>query len=362
MYAEVEKPKENKSGSIANSVAQKKSKGKQGFGFVDNRPEAIAQRKLQDTVNGDQANKTAASIIKDTVQRIGVDELRERGDKIRKADAGRIPKSGVNLWRMENQRENALIYVIGTAHGLNLSEMGKDQTARQYLIHFLQQEDFTHVYTEVAAQLPYVTFDDSLAEKLETRVRAKQELNEQFPEGEPNGTNRAERIAFLRKTQAVTNSNAGLQGIDGLGLDNAYATIARTRTRDRLTPVVGALETDDTRNAADAQNREDMGIVDDDAEHRLRRAPDEYIASNDSVIKGNQQDIFVEASEEMLAGRDIASAEQRNKQWMDRVKDMSLVNGGDRQLWIVGAAHLPGLILRFSELGWRPHHMDLPSV
>ncbi|GAA80816.1 hypothetical protein [Pseudoalteromonas sp. BSi20495] len=47
MYAQLEKSKENKNRAIANSVAQKKSNGKQGFGFVDNRPQTIVQRKLQ---------------------------------------------------------------------------------------------------------------------------------------------------------------------------------------------------------------------------------------------------------------------------------------------------------------------------
>jgi hypothetical protein len=37
MYDQVDKSKENKSKSIANSVTQKKSGVKQGFGFVDNR-------------------------------------------------------------------------------------------------------------------------------------------------------------------------------------------------------------------------------------------------------------------------------------------------------------------------------------
>jgi len=41
MYAQVEKPKENKSRAVANSVAQNKNNTKQGFGFVDNRPVAI---------------------------------------------------------------------------------------------------------------------------------------------------------------------------------------------------------------------------------------------------------------------------------------------------------------------------------
>ncbi len=45
MYEQVEKPKENKSRAVANSVSQKKSSDKQSFGFVDNRSEAVAQRK-----------------------------------------------------------------------------------------------------------------------------------------------------------------------------------------------------------------------------------------------------------------------------------------------------------------------------
>lgn len=47
MYAQVEKPKENKSRATANSVTQKKSNGKQGAGFADNRPETKVQRKSQ---------------------------------------------------------------------------------------------------------------------------------------------------------------------------------------------------------------------------------------------------------------------------------------------------------------------------
>lgn len=47
MYEQVEKPKENKSRAVANSVAQKKSNVKQDFGFVDNRPEIVAQMNLK---------------------------------------------------------------------------------------------------------------------------------------------------------------------------------------------------------------------------------------------------------------------------------------------------------------------------
>lgn len=51
MYEQVEKPKENKGRTVADSVTQKKNNGLQAFGFVDNRPDIIVQKKLQEKVN-----------------------------------------------------------------------------------------------------------------------------------------------------------------------------------------------------------------------------------------------------------------------------------------------------------------------
>jgi hypothetical protein len=62
MYAQVEKPKENKNRAVANSVTQKKSNAKQGIGFVDNRPETIAQKKLQGVVNNSSQGKQIAQM------------------------------------------------------------------------------------------------------------------------------------------------------------------------------------------------------------------------------------------------------------------------------------------------------------
>lgn len=45
MYAKIEKTKVNKSTAGANSVSQKDN-ANQGLGFIDNRPEAVSQRKL----------------------------------------------------------------------------------------------------------------------------------------------------------------------------------------------------------------------------------------------------------------------------------------------------------------------------
>lgn len=72
MYAQVEKPKENtspagrqESSAVGNSVAQKKSNGKQGFGFVDNRPEAKQAAQVQAIMN---QKSGIESLSTDTVQ------------------------------------------------------------------------------------------------------------------------------------------------------------------------------------------------------------------------------------------------------------------------------------------------------
>ncbi len=50
MYEQIEKPKENKSREVANSVAQKKSNEKQGLGFVDNRPEILTKNTIDQVI------------------------------------------------------------------------------------------------------------------------------------------------------------------------------------------------------------------------------------------------------------------------------------------------------------------------
>ncbi|MEM6814628.1 MAG: DUF4157 domain-containing protein [Bacteroidota bacterium] len=51
MQTHADKNQENKSKAVANTVSQKKSNNKSTFQFIDNRPEAVAQRKLQEIAN-----------------------------------------------------------------------------------------------------------------------------------------------------------------------------------------------------------------------------------------------------------------------------------------------------------------------
>lgn len=71
MNTHVDKTPENKSQSVANEVSQKQSSSVSTFHFVDNRPEAIAQRKLQEIVNSKSRSQkmTQTKVVgKDTVQ------------------------------------------------------------------------------------------------------------------------------------------------------------------------------------------------------------------------------------------------------------------------------------------------------
>lgn len=61
MNTHADKTQENKSQSFANAVSPKRS-GKSTFQFVDNRPEAIAQRKLQEMANNSPQVKQAAQL------------------------------------------------------------------------------------------------------------------------------------------------------------------------------------------------------------------------------------------------------------------------------------------------------------
>ena len=58
MNTHADKTQENKSQSVANDVFQKQSGGESTFQFVDNRPEAVTQRKIQTLINNHSASST----------------------------------------------------------------------------------------------------------------------------------------------------------------------------------------------------------------------------------------------------------------------------------------------------------------
>lgn len=83
MNTRAEKSQENKSQSVANEISQKHESGEHSFELVDNRPEAIAQRKLRETVNNSsQANQLMAlqQMINDSPQAKKARQAQEKAD------------------------------------------------------------------------------------------------------------------------------------------------------------------------------------------------------------------------------------------------------------------------------------------
>ena len=82
MYTRVAKTEKNKSKAFANPVSQRKSNVKQGFGYVDNRPESITQRKLQEMVNNSAQDRESQKSDKTVLQREKV--TLEQGESVGK--------------------------------------------------------------------------------------------------------------------------------------------------------------------------------------------------------------------------------------------------------------------------------------
>ena len=62
MYTPIEKPKENKNKAVADSLVQNKNKKSQGIKYIDNRDEAVVQRRLQQIANNNPQAQQASQL------------------------------------------------------------------------------------------------------------------------------------------------------------------------------------------------------------------------------------------------------------------------------------------------------------
>lgn len=277
------------------------------------------------------------------VRRITDRELKERGAQVAEM-AKSAPTAGMNLWVARNAELEATIHLVGTYHGLKLTQVG----AWRAIVSYLRDGTFTHVYTETTGpSVDALPATKQLIGLLEKRVEHEGILaNAPDPEGRPAKTAKS-RIADI-------DSRTGKVG--DLGLDDAYAGVAMASSTPA--PVRGTLETDQSRAQAHAKNAEDRTpIAKPEVTGMTREAAakvrgEQEIRDKGDVAAGDQRAIFAAQAEEMAAGLDVASGEERNQQWVAGTK----VAKRDSQVWIVGAAHLPGLIVLLKKAGWTAEH------
>jgi hypothetical protein len=244
------------------------------------------------------------------------------------------PKSGANLWSARNA--NAELYLLGTSHGLRLHQMDQGTEIGR----FLATTTFTHVLSEVpGSEGEHLDYSPNLADQLQQALAAEKEMAAVLAAG---AGGKAKALAIRNQSQ--------LQGLIGkkhtLPLDEAYYALAASKRKDGSQPKMGYLDTAEGREEAYRSSN---------ASNVPARSAAELEAGTKDVQSGNQQRIFAEQAMDLLENRDTAGTEQRNAQWLN----LKVLSEGGTQLWIVGAAHLPGLIIRLSESGWNVVHVDL---
>jgi hypothetical protein len=284
------------------------------------------------------------------VQHIKKAELSAMGQRIGKM-AETAPESGMNVWEAKLTVEGgtATLFLLGTQHGLNLSDM----EAVKPLVDFLQQESFTQVYSEIPAVLPHIDSDPDLSAKLAEKHDKVKAFERKYPKEPETGQ---ERRQYLIEKQKIAQLDAGGVGdLDRQGLDNAFVHLATTDAKGGKRASAAALEDEDSRKQAREQNDRDEtpnAAPNDDG----KKVDAKHAAGQKAVKEGNQKAIFEEQAEELTAGLDVAAAEERNKRWIEKAALPANMKPGDKQLWIVGAAHLPGLIVRLQDLKWAVSH------
>jgi hypothetical protein len=346
-----------KKGSDLLRSASGSLQGKEGdASFTDDRPVAAFQRKLnaglssgiQDTNHDfDQSSKGAVSA---PIQRIKKSELIERGKKVAEK-AKTAPKEGVNLWKATFADPKMTIFLLGTNHGLSLMQIGKTPEARAGLMHFLQKTDFTHVFNEMEETDLRVAYLENAAEKLEEKIEADKEYDPEADRPIDRGVLRT----WMKARGRAEKADVGMADYEKLKLDRAYLALASRRPKeDTRTIKTGGLETKETRETARKANVEQI-LASERPQISVEASTEEV--STEDVRTGNQQMLFEEQAKEMMAGIDLANAEERNRQWVDRLTEDGFIKKDDVQLWIVGAAHLPGLIIRLEDLKWKVEHL-----
>lgn len=275
------------------------------------------------------------------IQMMKPEELAAMGDAIDTAvetDAQEALSS--HLWQL-HLPEDAKLFIVGTVHANTLLvEMAKGQkqmanaldqdgnTPVARLLKFISTTDFDQVYTEISAALPALESIIPPLDLLEEPVR-KQNLEKW-------------KAYQLRKQQG--------HGLHAGAMDDVLASLAIKEKPDRY----HALETEATRSAATTANYKDAGgqaaEVPQGWEARLTPADNDALINAYAI--GNEKQMWAIHAAMLKNGLDPQGIEARNAQWVAKLDaDKGKYEAKSTSLWIVGASHIPGLMVRFRKLG-----------
>ena len=233
MNTHADKTQENKSQSVANAVSQKKNSSKSTFQFVDNRPEATAQRTLQEIANNSPQTKQAAQL-----QSMADNHSTQQQQPIQKKEnntglpdnlkTGMENLSGMSLDDVKvyrNSDKPAQLQAHAYAQGTDIHlGPGQEKHLPHELGHVVQQKQ-GRVKPTIQMKGKIDVNDDAGLEKEADIMGAKALKNTTVKE---NGLN-----------SSISNSNSIIQGQwwRSFFRANPAHTLATYRTIDQLAPV-----------------------------------------------------------------------------------------------------------------------------
>lgn len=149
MYGQVDKPQKNKSQSAPNAISQNHRSNESTFQFVDNRPEAVAQIKLQEIANNSPKAKQMSQL------KVSADSYSAQQQPIQKKDS--------TIQKMdESDEKKPGIYTAPKGRKLSPEEEKKalfiDSDISYQLYKFLEKENFSNLtFTNEGTKSDYIT-------------------------------------------------------------------------------------------------------------------------------------------------------------------------------------------------------------
>ena len=180
MNTHADKTQDNKSQSVANEVTQKQTSGESTFQFMDNRPEAIVQRKQQEMANNSPQTKKAIQLqvmannhSSQTIQsQAGLEE-----DEI-------LQKKSQPIQKKENKRRlpDNLKFGIENLSGYSMDDVkvhyNSGKTAQMQALAYAQGADI-HIGSEQEKHLPHEAWH--VVQQKQGRVQTTAQLKKNVP-------------------------------------------------------------------------------------------------------------------------------------------------------------------------------------
>ncbi|WP_434626851.1 hypothetical protein [Chromobacterium sp. CV08] len=253
------------------------------------------------------------------------EDLKARGAAI--SELSKLaPSNGMNLWKVNV--DGAELHLLGTMHREGIIQ---DKHHGVELLNLVRDKKFDVVYLEVPGNSTGKSLDELAGQVQEVRKGREQLASAQ------EGGKRADILrAEMRLKQYESVCEINKAPYDDLFL-SAAGKVEYLETADSRVQLANHYKDDGDQVRTYRQGGETT-----DADH-----------GDDTFMTGNENASFLEYGQRLAEeGNDYACCEARSNQWLS---DKFFDNKGDYEnrniLWVVGANHIPGLLVTLQAIG-----------